>query len=88
MTMFAKIEDVLADKIAPYMIMHGGTIKLLDYDEDVKNVHVELGGACAGCASSTITLKLGVENMLKHEFPEDIKTVTHVETEVTNPFYL
>ena len=52
MTMFAKIEDVLADKIAPYMIMHGGTIKLLDYDEDVKNVHVELGGACAGCAST------------------------------------
>lgn len=88
MTMFAKIEDVLADKIAPYMTMHGGTIKLLDYNEEVKNVHVELGGSCAGCAASTITLKLGVENMLKAEFPEEVQTVTHTETEITNPFFV
>tara|TARA_R110002012_G_scaffold168847_1_gene332601 strand:+ start:1727 stop:2014 length:288 start_codon:yes stop_codon:yes gene_type:complete len=86
--MFCQIEDVLADKIAPYMTMHGGTIKLLKYDEDLKNVHVELGGSCAGCSASTITLKLGVENMLKNEFPEDVKTVTHTEAEITNPFFI
>ena len=88
MTMFAKIEDILADKIAPYMTMHGGTIKLLNYDEEIKNVHVELGGSCAGCAASTITLILGVENMLKAEFPQAVKTVTHIETEITNPFFV
>ena len=44
------------------------------------------GGSCAGCAASTIPLKLGVENMLKAEFPEEVQTVTHTETEITNPF--
>ena len=87
MTIFAKIEDVLADKIAPSIAMHGGVIELINYDEETKNVHVKLSGSCAGCAASTITLKMGVEQTLKHYLPDDIKSVTHIESEITNPFY-
>ena len=87
MTIFAKIEDVLADKIAPSIAMNGGVIELINYDEETKNVHVKLSGSCAGCAASTITLKMGVEQTLKHYLPDDIKSVTHIESAITNPFY-
>ena len=84
MTMFAQIEDVLADQVAPALHMHGGVIQLLSYDEDTKNVHVKLSGSCAGCAASTFTLKLGVEQILKETFPEDITTITHEEGETVH----
>ena len=87
MTMFAQIEDVLADQVAPAIHMHGGVIQLLPYDEDTKNVHVKLSGSCAGCAASTFTLKLGVEQILKETFPEDVTTITHEEGEVVHPYY-
>jgi len=48
MTTFAKIENILADVIAPTIAQHGGLIQLLSYDEEKKNVHVKLTGSCAG----------------------------------------
>ena len=88
LTLFAQIEDIIADKIAPSIAMHGGQIKLLNYDEEEKNVHVKLSGSCAGCAVSMFTIKFGVENLLKETFPKDIISVTHEETEPVNPFYI
>lgn len=87
MTIFAKIEDALADKVAPSIAMHGGHIQLLSYDEDTKNVHVKLTGSCAGCAASSFTLKLGVEETLKQYLPDDVESVSHEEGEVINPYY-
>ena len=87
MTIFAKIEDALADKVAPSIAMHGGHIQLLSYDEDTKNVHVKLTGSCAGCAASSFTLKLGVEETLKEYLPNDVESVSHEEGEVINPYY-
>ena len=81
------IENVLAEYVSPSLAMHGGIIELLDYNEDSRNVHVRLSGSCAGCAASTITLKIGVENTLFHFFPETVKSITHEEGEITNPFY-
>tara|TARA_R110002020_G_scaffold82192_1_gene203535 strand:+ start:760 stop:1023 length:264 start_codon:yes stop_codon:yes gene_type:complete len=87
MIAFTQIEDALADKVAPSIAMHGGQIQLLSYDEHTKNVHVKLSGSCAGCAASMFTLKLGVENMLVSEFPDDVYSVSHEEGEVTTPYY-
>ena len=87
MTTFAKIEDALADKVAPSIAMRGGHIQLLSYDEDTKNVHVKLTGSCAGCAASSFTLKLGVEETLKQYLPDDVESVSHEEGEVINPYY-
>ena len=87
MIAFTQIENALADKVAPAIAMHGGHIQLLSYDEYTKNVHVKLSGSCAGCAASIFTLKLGVEDMLIKEFPDDVHSVSHEEGEITTPYY-
>ena len=43
--------------------------------------------SCAGCASSIYTLKMGVERTLQHLFPKSVKSVSHEESEITNPYY-
>ena len=88
MTIFAQVEDLLADEIAPSLFMHGGSVQLMDYDEDSKNVHVKLTGSCAGCAASIFTVKLMMERILKEKLPDAVESVTHEEGEVVNPFYV
>ncbi len=69
----AKIKDVLDTKIRPAVARDGGDIKFKSFDNGV--VKVELQGACSGCPSSLMTLKQGVQNLLKHY----VKEVTSVE---------
>lgn len=64
----AKIKGVLEEYIKPAVEMDGGAIKLASYKEGV--VTVKLQGSCSGCPSSTITLKNGIENLLKRMVPE------------------
>ena len=64
----AKIRGVLEEYIKPAVEMDGGAIKLASYHEGV--VTVTLQGSCSGCPSSTITLKNGIENLLKRMVPE------------------
>ena len=63
-----KIKEVLASKIRPAVARDGGDIKFKSFNDGI--VTVELQGSCSGCPSSTVTLKRGVENMLKHYVPE------------------
>jgi len=63
-----KIKEVLESKIRPAVARDGGDIKFKSFNDGV--VIVELQGSCSGCPSSTVTLKRGVENMLKHYIPE------------------
>ena len=72
--MRAKVEEVL-NKIRPSLTAHGGDVELIEVNDGV--VKVKLTGACAGCAMSTITLKMGVERILKQEVPE-VKEVVAV----------
>jgi|TARA_B100001094_G_C18016473_1_gene712866 Fe-S cluster biogenesis protein NfuA len=67
-----QIKELIESHVKPSVAQHGGNIEFVDYKEG--NLLLELGGACSGCAGSTITLKMGVENMLKHYIPE-IQTV-------------
>jgi len=82
-----KITETIDKYITPSVSMHGGKIELLSYDKEDKHVHVKLSGSCAGCAASIFTLKMGVEQTLQHFFPEDIKSISHEEAEITNPYY-
>jgi len=68
----AKIEQVLEEYIKPAVEMDGGAITLDSYKAGV--VKVLLQGSCSGCPSSTITLKAGIESLLKRAIPE-IETV-------------
>jgi len=62
-----KVEEVL-DKIRPSLMRDGGNVELIDVSDGV--VKLKLTGACAGCPMSTITLKMGIERILKQEIPE------------------
>ena len=70
-----KIIHVLETKVKPAVANDGGDIKFLDYKDGI--VKVKLQGSCSGCPSATITLKQGVQNLLKHYIP-DIKQVEAV----------
>ena len=68
-----KIIDVLDTKIRPAVARDGGDIKFKSFEDGV--VKVELQGSCSGCPSSIMTLKQGVQNLLKHY----VKEVNSVE---------
>ena len=63
-----KVEPVI-EKIRPMLQADGGDIELVDVEDD-GTVKVRLVGACAGCAMSQYTLKVGVERLLMKEVPE------------------
>jgi len=69
-----KVEEVL-NKIRPNLLADGGNVELVDVKEGV--VSLRLTGACAGCPMSTLTLKNGIERVLKEELA-DIKEVVAV----------
>jgi len=64
------IKKVLEDKVAPSVAAHNGTIEFISFDEELGVVKVLMAGSCSGCAMSQLTLKNGVEQMLKHYIPE------------------
>ena len=64
-----KIIDIINKHVKPAVASDGGNIVFESYDNDTKNVNVILQGACSGCPSSTVTLKNGIENMLKQMLP-------------------
>ncbi len=64
----SRIREILQQDIAPYVAQDGGEISFAGYRDGV--VEVYLRGACAGCPSSTVTLKMGIEARLKEEIPE------------------
>ena len=69
-----KVEGVL-DKIRPSLMADGGNVELIAVDDGV--VKVKLTGACGGCPMASLTLKMGIERILKQEIPE-VKEVVAV----------
>jgi Fe-S cluster biogenesis protein NfuA len=63
-----QIVEILDTRIRPAVAMDGGDIEFDTYDDGI--VYLYMRGACAGCPSSTMTLKSGIENLLKHFIPE------------------
>jgi Fe-S cluster biogenesis protein NfuA len=70
-----EIIDLLNTKIRPAVAQDGGDIIYNKFDNGI--VYLELHGACKGCPSSSITLKQGIENMLKYYIPE-VKSVESI----------
>ena len=70
-----KIKDIIDSKVRPTVARDGGDIIFRNYKNGI--VYLSLKGACAGCPSSTATLKQGIENLLKHYFPE-VKSVQEI----------
>lgn len=66
----AQIKELLDTRVRPAVAQDGGDITFVRFEDGV--VYLRMQGACAGCPSSTATLKMGVENMLRHYIPEVI----------------
>jgi Fe-S cluster biogenesis protein NfuA len=64
----SQIQELLDTRVRPAVSQDGGDITFHGFDRGVVYLHMQ--GACAGCPSSTLTLKMGIENLLKHYLPE------------------
>lgn len=67
-TVAEKVMRIIDEQVNPSVAGHGGYITLMDVKDDV--VYVELGGGCQGCGMANVTLKEGIEKMIKEAIPE------------------
>ena len=70
-----QIQDIITEYIQPAVAGDGGNIQLIEFEENTKTARMLLQGACSGCPSSTITLKNGIETMLKEMMPGKVENV-------------
>ncbi|KAG6431846.1 hypothetical protein SASPL_103414 [Salvia splendens] len=71
--------DKILDNVRPYLITDGGNVDVVSVDNGV--VSLKLQGACESCPSSTTTMKMGIERVLKEKFGDDIKDIRQVYDE-------
>lgn len=64
-----KVKDVLDTVIRPALKNHGGDVELVEIDKD-KNISLRLQGACQGCPGAAMTMRAGIERILKERVPE------------------
>ena len=67
----AQIKELLETRVRPAVAQDGGDIVFQDFRDGVVYLHMQ--GSCSGCPSSTATLKMGIENLLKHYVPEVVE---------------
>jgi Fe-S cluster biogenesis protein NfuA len=73
-----RIEESMDMRIRPYIQMHGGDIEIIELTPETV-LKVRLHGACVGCGASSITLEMGVQQMLFEEFPEEDIHLLHIQ---------
>lgn len=85
-TIAEKIQVVIDEKINPGIASHGGHVSLMDIKDDI--AYLKFGGGCQGCGMVDVTLKQGIEVMIKEAVPE-IKQVLDItdHTSGQNPYY-
>ncbi len=72
-----QIKELIDKRVRPAVAMDGGDIVFEKFEQGI--VYLKMHGACSGCPSSTVTLKNGVENMLRHYVPEVLEVRQSVE---------
>jgi len=81
-----KIQELIDEQINPAVAAHGGHIDLLDVKDD--SIYIHMGGGCQGCGMANVTLKHGIESMIKDVFPEITQIVDTTDHAAgTNPYY-
>lgn len=82
----AQVKQLLEERVQPAVASHGGSVNFVSYDNGT--LHLQLSGACSGCAGSTTTIKFGVENMMKHYIPEIQEVVAEDDPNSTvDPYF-
>ena len=84
--LMVKIQDIFEQKLNPALASHGGMVELLDVKEN--NIFIKMGGGCQGCGMADVTLKQGIEKLVRQEIPEVggiFDTTDHMAGR--NPYY-
>ena len=81
-----RVQKVIEDRINPGVASHGGNITLLGVEEG--KVYIRMGGGCQGCGMADVTLKQGIEEMIKAEIPEIVAVLDQTDhASGENPYY-
>ena len=64
------IKEIIETRIRPFVQEDGGDVRYIDFNEETGHLRLQMKGSCAGCPSSSVTLRNGIENMLKHYVSE------------------
>jgi len=81
-----RVQDLLEHEVNPALGSHGGYVELIDVKKN--SVYLRLGGGCQGCASASMTLKMGIEKVIREQIPEVgeiLDTTDHAAGR--NPYY-
>jgi Fe/S biogenesis protein NfuA len=81
-----RVQALIDNMINPAVAGHGGFVDLIDVKDN--KVYLQMGGGCQGCGAADVTLKSGIERLIKEELPEVeevLDTTDHASG--TNPFY-
>ena len=81
------IEECMAEYVAPNVAQHGGQVNVIDFNMETGILSTQLSGSCSGCASSTETLKLGIESTLMHFVPEVTGVTGEDDPMFNDPYY-
>jgi len=82
----SRVQELIDTTINPAVAGHGGYVELIDVQDN--RVYLQMGGGCQGCGAADITLKSGIERLIKEELPEVTEVLdTTDHSSGTNPYY-
>ena len=82
----SKVQELIETSINPAVAGHGGYVELLDVKDNI--VYLQMGGGCQGCGAADITLKAGIERLIKEEIPEIVEILDTTDHAAgANPYY-
>jgi len=81
-----RVQQMLDASINPAVASHGGMVSLIDVKDNI--VYIQMAGGCQGCGAADITLKAGIERMIREEIPEVVEVLDTTDHAAgKNPYY-
>jgi Fe/S biogenesis protein NfuA len=84
--LMTRVQELIDSTINPAVAGHGGFVQLVDVKD--KKVYIQMGGGCQGCGAADVTLKAGIERLIKEELPEIEEVLDSTDhASGSNPYY-
>src|SRR5437867_7040065 len=81
-----RVQELIDTMINPAVAGHGGFVELVDIQDN--RVYLTMGGGCQGCGAADVTLKAGIERLIKEEIPEVVEVLDATDhSQGANPYY-
>jgi Fe/S biogenesis protein NfuA len=81
-----RVQELIESMINPAVAGHGGFVELVDVQDN--RVYLQMGGGCQGCGAADVTLKQGIERLIKEEIPEVAEVLDATDHSAgSNPYY-